>query len=719
MKILYGKPQASARREESGRGRRLATILVSLLTGVVAFLPGVVFSTTPAFATSALWSSVPTPFACSAKDNSCVAHTGFDPLVSTWGQYANRLGNCTNYAAYRLARNGATALAGSGDARTWRDRVQKQFGPAAVTSTPEVGSIAWWGSAYGGGSGHVAYVERVSGDTIYLSESSWNTGSGRRTMVKGAKGWPEGFLHIKDAPKVAPAAPKSVRVTATTGATLTIGWSDASDNEDAFVVQSRIGSGSWTSTTASADSTSATVSGLKPGTTYTVRVGAQNLVGTTWSSTLSARTVAVGDASTSVAAWTRAYSAGLGTPLNAVHKWGPGCVQDFRGGALGDAALMQKGCAGTVYAVTGSHWKRVAEIGSATIGYPNNNSHRYGKSWTQDFSGGAWGAVLLMIPDVSNRNAFVVRSGMRTRYLADGGADGRWRAPTSDEYAVPVGAKQNFVGGVMTWRAYSDSLAENRALATGGKLFSADERYQLVVQGDGNLVLYGPSGAVWATNTVGVTGAHLAMQGDSNLVLYDGAGRARWNSGTTTFKGAHLVVQNDGNLVVYDRNGVAIWTRGSGRLRVDPQGTISFRSTLTNRFWTAELGKSGNWYGAVRAERTGVGSWETFQLVGDCRSAGGCAIKSLANGRYLSAELNFTGDGDKMVRARSTSIGAWEKFQLVGDCGSSGGCGVKSLANGKYLSADYYFGTGDYRYGLVRARAASVSGWESFRIYET
>ncbi len=426
----------------------------------------------------------------------------------------------------------------------------------------------------------------------------------------------------------------------------------------------------------------------------------------------------VGQGAASPSGWTAAYDAGLGVPASAVHTWGPGCIQDFRGGTLGDAALMQRNCTGPVMPVTGAHWRRVAAIGSPTIGYPTNWSHRYGKSWTQDFEGGTWGWNLLMVPDVDNTHAYVVRSGMRDRYISDGGADGKWGSPTSDEYLVPIGARQNFTGGVMTWRAFSDTLSEGQTLATNGKLVSSDERFTLIVQGDGNLVLYGPSGPEWATGTGGAS-SRLVMQGDSNVVLYDGNGGARWATGGMTFRGAHLVLQSDGNLVVYDRAGVAIWSRFAGRINTDPTGPVAVRSTLTGRYWTAELDYTGDWRGAVRAERTAVGGWERFQLVGDCRSASGCAIKNLQSGKYLTAELNFTGTADRMVRASATNAGLWERFQLVGDCGSVGGCGVRSVANGRYLSADYGIAdSSNPQFSLVRAKAAAISGWESFRIYQ-
>jgi hypothetical protein len=41
------------------------------------------------------------------------------------------------------------------------------------------------------------------------------------------------------------------------------------------------------------------------------------------------------------------------------------------------------------------------------------------------------------------------------------------------------------------------------------------------------------------------------MQGDGNLVLYDVNNSPRWDSGTWGFPGSFLIMQNDGNLVIY------------------------------------------------------------------------------------------------------------------------------------------------------------------------
>ena len=53
---------------------------------------------------------------------------------------------------------------------------------------------------------------------------------------------------------------------------------------------------------------------------------------------------------------------------------------------------------------------------------------------------------------------------------------------------------------------------------------------KLVMQGDGNLVLYRGNSAKWASDTHGKKGEKLVMQDDGNLVLYDAGNKALFDS---------------------------------------------------------------------------------------------------------------------------------------------------------------------------------------------
>ena len=93
----------------------------------------------------------------------------------------------------------------------------------------------------------------------------------------------------------------------------------------------------------------------------------------------------------------------------------------------------------------------------------------------------------------------------------------------------------------------------------GQSIDTADRKYHLLLQGDGNLVLYSPTRAIWASGTDGKQIAFLAQQIDGNLVLYDKSGRPVWYTGTANNPGLRLVVQQDGNLVLYNYLGQPFW----------------------------------------------------------------------------------------------------------------------------------------------------------------
>ncbi|WP_217924983.1 CHAP domain-containing protein [Miltoncostaea oceani] len=141
---------------------------------------------------------------CNQAGIGCISQFGYTG-VSTWGYPVDPAGNnCTNYVAFRLARNGATNPGRLGDAHEWAaNAAAKGF---AVNQTPAVGSVAWFSasSSWAPGTGHVAYVEAVSGGTLSLSDSNYQGGSKRWRVSAGEAAYPNGFIHIKDVGAPAP-----------------------------------------------------------------------------------------------------------------------------------------------------------------------------------------------------------------------------------------------------------------------------------------------------------------------------------------------------------------------------------------------------------------------------------------------------------------------------------------------------------------------------------
>ena len=114
---------------------------------------------------------------------------------------------------------------------------------------------------------------------------------------------------------------------------------------------------------------------------------------------------------------------------------------------------------------------------------------------------------------------------------------------------------------------YTNGLTAGQQLLVGDTLTSYNGDYQLILQTDGNLVLYTNNSAhtaLWATGTNGKPSQCALMQTDGNFVVYNATGttsssNALWASGTDNNSGAAIYCQNDGNLVIYAANGQAIW----------------------------------------------------------------------------------------------------------------------------------------------------------------
>jgi hypothetical protein len=78
-----------------------------------------------------------------------------------------------------------------------------------------------------------------------------------------------------------------------------------------------------------------------------------------------------------------------------------------------------------------------------------------------------------------------------------------------------------------------DTLQVGQELTRGQQLTTANS-YMLTLQSDGDLVLPGNTGTVWASGTDGKGAVRAALQDDRDLVVIASDGSANWASGTTT-----------------------------------------------------------------------------------------------------------------------------------------------------------------------------------------
>lgn len=180
--------------------------------------------------------------ACSAAGYS---HYGYATAYtqSWWGQWSGH--NCTNYAAYRLAKKGVGNPGINGNAGAWGGQLAAKG--YAVNKTPTVGSVGWYayGSAWAPGWGHVSIVESVTPTTITLSEDSI-TGNGFRYRTidrSDSRAMPTSFIHVADeaaAPTLATPASATSFADVNLGAPFAseIGWVGAKGISNGWVVGS-------------------------------------------------------------------------------------------------------------------------------------------------------------------------------------------------------------------------------------------------------------------------------------------------------------------------------------------------------------------------------------------------------------------------------------------------------------------------------------------------
>ena len=137
-------------------------------------------------------------------------------------------------------------------------------------------------------------------------------------------------------------------------------------------------------------------------------------------------------------------------------------------------------------------------------------------------------------------------------------------------------------------------------LQPGRAFKSPNGRAELVMQSDGNLVVYDlsrPGYALWASNTPGHPGATAVMQVDGNFVVYDKNRRPLWATGTNKYSGSWAAIQDDGNFVVYIGS-KPTWASGTNGFRKNfgvhglGESISGVGITHLNPGWTLNAGQS-------------------------------------------------------------------------------------------------------------------------------
>jgi hypothetical protein len=110
-----------------------------------------------------------------------------------------------------------------------------------------------------------------------------------------------------------------------------------------------------------------------------------------------------------------------------------------------------------------------------------------------------------------------------------------------------------------------DKLFSGETLTSGEYLVAPSGVVRLVMQSDGNLVLFrvADSAQLWSSKTSGNPGAYTSMRTDGNLVVYGPSSQVLFQTNTANNPGARLMAQSDSNLVVYTSNWAPLWNSGT------------------------------------------------------------------------------------------------------------------------------------------------------------
>jgi hypothetical protein len=166
----------------------------------------------------------------------------------------------------------------------------------------------------------------------------------------------------------------------------------------------------------------------------------------------------------------------------------------------------------------------------------------------------------------------------------------------------------------------------SRELRAGQALRSPNGSYRAEMQGDGNFVVYSPTGAIWASNTNGYPGSWLVLQEDGNMVVYRPGGVAIWASNTVGRSVERATIDDTGLLALYNVGGVRVWGSGKDVLYAGQNMYANAELRSPNGVYKATMQTDGNlvvYYIptglAIWASNTAwaTGAWAQMQLDGN------------------------------------------------------------------------------------------------------
>ena len=246
----------------------------------------------------------------------------------------------------------------------------------------------------------------------------------------------------------------------------------------------------------------------------------------------------------------------------------------------------------------------------------------------------------------------------------------------SDPVPIPTGSSDP---GVTQVDPVTSMLATNATLRSGKQLdakgVGANCNFTARLNDDGNFVIYRGEWPpafvpVWSTNTAGNAGSKLIMQGDGNLVLYRANGSSSWASNSQGRGGTKVVLRGNGRLDVVNAAGGVVWASNAQVSGCSEPGGIppvpTPKPTVTPT--PSAPPASGSFLpinGVLTKNKflkvTGRGSSCGFQAImqGDGNFVlyrGSAAIWSTRTSGNPGATLVFQGDGNIVVKRANNTV---------------------------------------------------------------
>jgi hypothetical protein len=254
-------------------------------------------------------------------------------------------------------------------------------------------------------------------------------------------------------------------------------------------------------------------------------------------------------------------------------------------------------------------------------------------------------------------------------------------ASAIDKYTTNIKVNSYVVNNV------GSQIASQTKLNSGDYIKSPDGRYTLVMQSDGNLVLYSADGTpLWTSGTGGQPGSYALMQNDGNFVVYNAGNVPLWWSGTWSKGASTLKLQNDGNLVLYRNSDNSItWQTMTQTNNYQVNNYIGTQIASGTTLHAGDYLRSPDWrYTLVMQEDGNLvvyyaggytpiwnsGTWNNSGAYATMQNDGNLVVYS-ANGNPLwnsytytqgASVLKMQSDGNLVAYRNSDNAFTWDSF---------------------------------------------------------